>query len=180
MKKLSYKTAGVDIDVTSATKLIFIGGAPGVGKSTVARRLLVRLDHAVWLNGDDLWRMHPFVVNQTTTSMVEGNIQSVLGSFVAAGFSYVLFTWVLHDQSIIDRLLNGITDTPFQFSLFTLVCDEETLKSRILEPPKPIVNAGARCPQLVSDGRNCLAVSSEKNHPRTPMESRLARLRSND
>ncbi len=113
------------------SKLIFIGGAPGVGKSTVARRLLVRLDHAVWLNGDDLWRMHPFVVNQATTRMVEANLQLVLGSFVAAGFSYVLFTWVLHDQSIIDRLLNGITDTPFQFSLFTLVCDEETLKSRL-------------------------------------------------
>ena len=113
------------------TKLIFIGGAPSVGKSTVARRLLVRLDHAAWLNGDDLWRMHPFIVNQDTTSMVEGNIQSVLGSFVAAGFSYVLFTWVLHDQSIIDKLLNGITDTAFQFSLFTLVCDEETLKSRL-------------------------------------------------
>jgi predicted ABC-type ATPase len=92
------------------TKLVFVGGAPGVGKSSVARELLARLRECVWLDGDDLWRMHPFVVNDTATNMVEHNIQSVLLSFIRTGFSVVIFTWVLHDKAIIDRLRQGIGD----------------------------------------------------------------------
>jgi predicted ABC-type ATPase len=71
------------------TKLVFIGGAPGVGKSRIASELLGRLDHCVWLDRDDLWRMHPFLVNDTTKNMVEHNIQFVLRSFVQTGFSVV-------------------------------------------------------------------------------------------
>ncbi len=113
------------------TKLVFIGGAPAVGKSVVAKELLARLDKCVWLDGDDLWRMHPFLVNETTKNMVEQNIRSVLRSFLETGFSFVLFTWVLHDKSIVERLLRGLCDELVQFLMFTLICDEPTLLSRL-------------------------------------------------
>jgi ABC-type cobalamin/Fe3+-siderophores transport system ATPase subunit len=113
------------------TKLITIGGAPGVGKSTVAKILLNQMDNSVWLDGDDLWRMHPFVVDSIKEEMVEKNIQYVLQSFLETGFSFIIFSWVLHDNSIVKRILSTLGKFTFDLRLFTLLCDEDTLKSRI-------------------------------------------------
>jgi len=113
------------------SKLIFIGGAPGVGKTIVTRYLFKELDNAVWLDGDDVWRMNPFIVNTETKTMVEKNIKFVLNSFIQARFPYVLFTWVLHTDSIINGLLEGLNRSGYDFHNFTLKCDENTLKKRI-------------------------------------------------
>ena len=77
------------------TRLIFIGGPPGIGKSTVARELLERMDDGVWLDGDDLWRTKSFKVTESRIRMVEANIQFVLRSFLREGFVNILFTWIL-------------------------------------------------------------------------------------
>lgn len=111
--------------------LIFIGGPPGVGKTTVSRLLLSRLSNGAWLDGDDVWRMNPFVVNDSNKRMVERNILFVLRSFLENGFRYVLLTWVLHDQSIVDRLLKGLRDLEFEFRSFTLTCSDSELTSRL-------------------------------------------------
>jgi len=113
------------------THLILIGGAPGVGKSTVARKIFTHLDNCVWLDGDNLWRMNPFIVNEKTKQMVERNIHYVLRSFIKEDFSYVLFTWVLHLESTIKRLLSALPRSQFELFHFTLICSEQTLKTRI-------------------------------------------------
>ena len=112
-------------------KLIYIGGAPGIGKSAVAGLLLHDLKDCVWLDGDDLWRMNPLVVDDHTKMMVEKNIVFVLNSFIQEHFSYVIFTWVLHLDSIADTILNGIDQSDLDFMHFTLICDEKTLKERL-------------------------------------------------
>jgi 2-phosphoglycerate kinase len=112
-------------------KLIFIGGAPGVGKSTAAGLLLNDLNNSVWLDGDDLWRMNPFIVDGNTKRMVEKNISFVLNSFLKGHFSYILFTWVLHLDSITHTILSSLEQDDFDFMHFTLTCDEKTLKDRI-------------------------------------------------
>jgi len=111
-------------------KLVFITGAPGVGKNTVARLVFARLDGCAWLDGDDVWRMNPFVVDDRTIRIVEANITFVLRSYLAAGFRHVIFTWVLHRQDIIDRLVAGLEGLEHDLSIFTLVCDEATLAER--------------------------------------------------
>ena len=112
-------------------KLIFIGGAPGIGKSTIAGLLLKDLENGVWLDGDDLWKMNPFLVDENTKAMVEKNISFVLNSFLKEHFSYILFTWVLHLDSIVDVILSGIDQVDFIFMHYTLICDEKTLKERL-------------------------------------------------
>jgi len=112
-------------------KLIFIGGAPGIGKSTVAGLLIKYLENGIWLDGDDLWRMNPFLVDENTKAMVEKNISFVLNSFLKEHFSYILFTWVLHSDSIKDTILSGLDQADFDFMHFTLICDEKTLKERL-------------------------------------------------
>ena len=112
-------------------KLIFIGGAPGIGKSAVSESLLRRLHSSIWLDGDDVWRrMNPWRVDEVTTKMVECNIQCVLTNFLKAGFSYVILSWVLHRQWLIDRLVRGLEGFQFDFHSFTLICDEATLEAR--------------------------------------------------
>lgn len=112
-------------------QLIFIGGPPGVGKSTVTNILFKNLKNSVWLDGDDVWRMSPFTVNDTTKLMVEKNVGFVLNSFVEAHFSYVLFTWALHSDSVVDSLLKKMDLSDYEFKHFTLTCDKRTLEERI-------------------------------------------------
>ena len=127
-------------------KLVFITGAPGIGKSTVASILFKRLPESAWLDGDDVWRMNPFRVNDTTTAMVEQNIQFVLRNYLSAGFAHVILSWVLHRQSIIDRILNGLGELEYEPFIFTLVCDEESLESRLKDDPlrEPVTELALR------------------------------------
>ena len=112
-------------------RLIFIGGAPGIGKSAVAGLLLNDLLDCIWLDGDDLWRMNPFIVDDHTKIMVEKNIIFILNSFIKERFSYIIFTWVLHLDSVVDTILSGIDQSDLDFLHYTLICDEKTLKERL-------------------------------------------------
>jgi adenylate kinase family enzyme len=51
-------------------KLILIGGTMGVGKTTLGQYLVEqRLDHAVFLDGDWCWYMHPWVFNDENKAL---------------------------------------------------------------------------------------------------------------
>jgi predicted kinase len=115
-------------------QLIFIGGPMGVGKTSVARVLLERLDNSIWLDGDDIWcNMNPWRVDDVTTSMAEHNIACVLRGLLQAGFDHAILSWVLHRDDIARRLKESIDDLDFDFFSFTLVCDEATLRDRTIE-----------------------------------------------
>ena len=116
--------------------LVLLAGAPGVGKSTVARILLDRLDGCAWLDGDDLWRMDPVRVDETTTAMVEDNAAHVLGNFLRSGSRHVLFSWVMHRQDIIDRIIAGI-GIDARIRTIILSTDESTLLARLGSHSEP-------------------------------------------
>jgi broad-specificity NMP kinase len=119
-------------------KLIFVGGAPAVGKTATCERLYGRLANCICVDGDDLWcRMHPFRVDEVTVPMVEKNVVAVLGNFLEAGFDHVILCWVLHRQDLIDRLVDALGAFRFEFYSFTLVCSEETLQRRWTSAPRP-------------------------------------------
>lgn len=115
--------------------LVLIGGAPGVGKSAVAREALRRLDRCVWLDGDDLWRMNPFVNDEGMRRMVMRNVVAVLQSFMRGSFEYVLFSWVLHLDSVVDAILSAVLPPGGEARCFSLVCDEQTLLDRLASDP---------------------------------------------
>ena len=112
------------------TKLIIINGAPAVGKSVVGSLLHAKLDNSAFLDGDDVWRINPFEVTEKTKSIVERNIVFVLRNYIEAGYEYAILAWVLHQQSIIDHLLENLNDLTFRVHIFTLICDEVTLVER--------------------------------------------------
>jgi len=83
--------------------LILINGTMGVGKTTTGKELQKFLPACVFLDGDWCWDMRPFVVNPETKRMVEQNISFSLNNFLHCSvYQYVIFCWVMQEQSILD------------------------------------------------------------------------------
>ena len=110
-----------------------IGGAMGVGKTTVSQQLKKDLANSVFLDGDWCWDMHPFRVTDATRALVLDNICHILGNFLACPeFENVVFCWVLHKQSIIDAILGRLNLQCVDLRCFCLVCGERELRERLL------------------------------------------------
>lgn len=111
-------------------KLIIINGPPSIGKTTVAELVFQKLESTALLDGDDVWRINPFVVTDSTTALAERNISCTLRGYLEAGYEHVLLAWVMHRQDIIDRVVTALGDLEFDLHVFTLVSDEATLCER--------------------------------------------------
>lgn len=112
--------------------LYLIGGTMGVGKTAVGKILKNKLDRSVYLDGDWCWDMHPFVVTEETKRMVMENIAFLLSNFLrCSAYEHVVFSWVMHEQAIIDELLSRIDTTDCETHALSLVCGEAALRSRI-------------------------------------------------
>lgn len=112
-------------------KLILLGGPMGVGKTTIGQYLVEKkLTQAVFLDGDWCWHMHPWVFSDENKAMVMRNIQFLLNSFLAnSQLETIVFAWVMHQQSIIDELLAGLTGD-FTTTSFSLIPSEAELTAR--------------------------------------------------
>lgn len=112
--------------------LYFIGGTMGVGKTTISQALKRALSQSVFLDGDWCWDMHPFTVTGETKRLVEENIVTLLNNDLhSPAFEHVIFCWVMHQQEIIDQLLNRIDLSDCRLINVSLVCSEESLRARL-------------------------------------------------
>lgn len=113
--------------------LIFINGTMGVGKTTTAKLLQQQLPNCVFLDGDWCWDSSPFIVTDSTKSMVLQNISFLLNNFLSCpDYENIIFCWVMHQQNIIDQIIQNIASHQFCFSIFTLTASSTALKTRIL------------------------------------------------
>ncbi len=105
----------------------------GVGKTTACQALKNSLPNAVFLDGDWCWDMHPFQVTDETKAMVMENICCLLNHFLACtAYDNVIFCWVMHEQGIIDEILSRLSLQDAEVHAVSLLCDEETLKARLM------------------------------------------------
>jgi hypothetical protein len=112
-------------------KLILIGGEAWTGKSTCAEILFQRLYNSAWLDGDDVWRVNPWSVNDPRLRTSDINMAFVLQTYLQSGFDYVILSSiVLSDPSITVRILERIIGVEYDLLSFTLICDEATLTER--------------------------------------------------
>lgn len=126
--------------------LYIVGGTMGVGKTTVCQRLRDMLPNSVFLDGDWCWDAHPFQVTQETKRMVLDNICYLLNNFIhCTAYDNIVFCWVLHEQCIIDDVLNGIDNKNCKIKLISLLCDEKSLRARLEKD----VEQGARTPDII-------------------------------
>ena len=126
--------------------LYLIGGTMGVGKTTVCRELKNQLHRSVFLDGDWCWDMNPFVVTEETKAMVLDNITALLGNFLrCSAYDHVIFSWVMHQQSIVDTILGRLDLTDVKVVSVSLVCGREVLLQRLYRD----VEAGIRQPDIL-------------------------------
>ena len=113
-------------------RLIFVNGAMGAGKTTVCRELKEMLQPSVFLDGDWCWDMSPFVVTAETQQLVLDNICGMLNRFLACdAFENVIFCWVMHQQSIIDSILEKLDTQNCEVKCISLIADEASLQKRL-------------------------------------------------
>lgn len=76
--------------------------------------------------------MHPFVVNEETKKMVMNNITYQLNQFIKCScIENIIFCWVMHEQSIIDEIINRLDIDNVNIYNISLVCSEEQLQRNI-------------------------------------------------
>lgn len=135
-------------------KLILLGGTMGVGKTAVCRLLSQQLAPSVWLDGDWCWMMNPFVVNDENKAMVMGNIHALLRSFLQnSSLEYILFCWVLHEQSIWDDVLQGLPLEDAQVVEIALTCSPEALRQHFEADGRDLARVEASQARLPLYGR---------------------------
>ena len=126
--------------------LYLIGGPMGVGKTALCRALQQRLPNCAFLDGDWCWDMKPFYVTDETKAMVMDNICHMLNNFVhCSAFEHVVFCWVMHDQSIIDEILQKVDTADCKVVVVSLICTENALRERLIRD----VMAGKRTPDVI-------------------------------
>lgn len=85
--------------------------------------------------------------------MAMDNIAHLLGSFLRCSQTeYVIFSWVMHQQEIIDELLSRLTGTAFTLYSYSLVCSEEILIQRLEKD----IRRGRRHPDVLERSRKRL------------------------
>ncbi len=115
--------------VGAGKRLWLVGGPMGVGKTAACKVMKRMLDNCVMLDGDWCWDADPFVVTDETKAMVMRSIRRTLRELLmCSAYENVVFCWVMHEQGIIDEILDGVAADVCAVSL---VCDEETLAMRL-------------------------------------------------
>jgi len=130
-------------------RLIIIHGTMGVGKTTAAKALCHRLPRAGWLDGDWCWTYRPECNNTETRAMVLDNIIHILRNYLkSTTYDTVILSWVIHQQSILDAILQGLEDLAFELKVITLMASEEALKEHFVKDGRDPAAAEASVARL--------------------------------
>lgn len=127
-------------------KLYLIGGTMGVGKTSVSQQLKKDLPNSVFLDGDWCWDSSPFQVTEETKAMVTDNICHLLNNFLCcSSYENIIFCWVMHEQFIIDSIVERLNTENCNVKCISLTTDEATLRNRLLSD----INAGIRTEDVI-------------------------------
>lgn len=78
--------------------------------------------------------------------MVLQNICFLLNQFLhCSAYENVIFCWVMHEQKIIDTILENIDTKKCEIKLISLLCDEDILTERLRKD----IAAGLRAEEIV-------------------------------
>ncbi len=150
--------------------LILIGGPPYVGKTAVAEIMFDRLNNCAWLDGDDVWRVNPFRLDDPRLRMSDENMAFVVQTYLRVQFDYVILSSVvLYAPHIVKRILDRISGVEYDLLHICLVCDESDLAIRsrgrdgVTEPDPRFLQETLKndIPRLDTTGKSPQAVAED-------------------
>ncbi|GAA2758977.1 hypothetical protein [Actinopolymorpha rutila] len=125
-------------------RAVLLGGAPGIGKSTVARSLL-NLAQAgpellQWVDVDSLWLHQPWRVDERMKTLVQENLRSVADHAAHAGVDVLVVTWVFQSVEM-QRLVSTLLPPESKATSVQLHAGREVWARRFeADPERPSVN----------------------------------------
>jgi len=123
------------MNVSALPEIIVVAGAPGTGKSTVCNALRAKLDAPLV----ELGRLREFHLHRgwTNKSLEEEamsfeNLVTITQNYLRHGYKPVLITDLLEFR--VQQIPSVFSDN--RFVIVTLICGDDELKRRVLEPTR--------------------------------------------
>lgn len=108
-----------------------ITGEAWTGKTACSKLLYEGLNNSAWLDGDDVWKVNPFSVNDSRLRNSDYSMAFVVDNYLKSGFEYVVFSSiVLLNEPIRNKILHLISFKDFDLIQFTLYASKEILTKR--------------------------------------------------
>lgn len=141
-------------------KLYLVGGTMGVGKTTICQQLKSELSNSVFLDGDWCWDASPFHVTEETKVMVVDNICHLLNNFLhCSAYDNVIFCWVMHQQAIIDSIIQELDLANCDVKVISLMTDTKCLEERLMND----IEKGIRSADVLSRSMERIPLYQELN-----------------
>lgn len=106
-------------------------GLPGVGKTQTSLHLYRQIQHSQYIDADELWRIHPFIVDEHNKEMIESNIKHLYQGFINnPNLETLLFSWVIPNEYLYHSIQDWFSQTENTFVL--LHCDAKEYKKRLI------------------------------------------------
>ncbi len=119
------------------TRLILLGGPPGVGKSTVLKLLSGRFPKSAILDADDVCRVSEDVASPENKSFGIFNATSVMRGYFGAGCELGILAWVFARAELFQPVLDELSDIVDHSYLLYLVATPASLEKRLIERGEP-------------------------------------------
>ena len=132
----------------------------GVGKTTICQQLKSELNNSVFLDGDWCWDASPFRVTEETKAMVTDNICHLLNNFLhCSAYDNVIFCWVMHQQGIIDSIIQELDLANCDVKVISLMTDTKCLEERLMND----IEKGIRSADVLSRSMERIPLYQELN-----------------
>jgi chloramphenicol 3-O-phosphotransferase len=120
-------------------RVVLLGGAMGIGKTTTARCLMEMAqagpDLVQWVDVDALWFHRPWRVDEVTKAMVEANIRAVADHAAQASVDVLLITWVFPAANV-HRIVAGLLPPGCEITSVQLHASHEVWARRLMGDPE--------------------------------------------
>ena len=112
-------------------KVIVINGPMGIGKTTAGTFIADRYPGTAFIDGDWCMDIHPFIGNEETRNMAADNILHMIRNYRDCSVcKMAVVAWLMDDEQILEKLLNGIKEMGLDVKSVTLICDEDQLRTQ--------------------------------------------------